>query len=157
MSKTKTRAPMGMSTTREEVPGYGMITFCVVDNREPERLPWYKNASKIPADMLAEAEAVARELSEDDKDFEFYMMNWRAAVTGWSYAVRLYYPWFMQSPKQAIAWMRSICNHKWGERRDHTAHDNYILGTYDRGYKHTCSRCGKEEYVTTSFNNYSGD
>ena len=140
-----------------EVAGYGPIPFGVVDNREPARLPWFQDANKIPAEILAAAEKVAREKSADDHEYKWRMDNWSAVMTGWSYAVRMYRPWFMYSPEQALEWMSGLCLHAWSNKRDHVQHENYILGTYDKGYNQTCSKCGEEQYVRTSFNNYSGD
>lgn len=159
MAKTKTKgyAPYGMESALENVPGYGMIQFCIVDNYEPAKLPWYRDANAIPAEMIVEAEKVAREKAADENEFEWLMRNWRCVVTGWSNAVRMYCPWFMYSPTKALEWMSGLCMHAWGERTPHVAHANNVLGTYDTGYVHHCTKCGEQEYVTTAFNNYSGD
>lgn len=150
-------APYGMTTVSEYVEGFGVITFCEVGNRQPAMLPWYMNPRKIPANMRREAEAVAAEMSSSTDEHNKLMMAWTAWMIGYSYDVKEYYPWFMFSPTQALDALSMLCIHAWGERREHTAYGNSMLGTYDRGYIHTCKKCGKEEYVTTEFNNYSGD
>ena len=156
INKSQSGAPYGYRSVREEVPGYGVIQFGVVKNREPQRLPWWQKPSAIPADMRAEAEKVAREHSTTEKEFEWRMSNWQAVMTGWSYAVRCYYPWFMYSPGQALEYVAAICMHDWVKDREYRD-GNDILGTYDIGYINKCSKCSKEDYVRTAFNNYSGD
>ncbi|WJZ48472.1 hypothetical protein [Actinomycetia phage DSL-LC01] len=140
-----------------EIEGYGQITFGVVHNREPQRLPWYKNASKIPAEMRAAAEKVAAEKSSSDREIEWRMQNWSAWMIGWSFNVRCYYPWFMMSPEEALQRMSDLCMHDWASEPERMTSENKILGTWERGYHKTCKKCGEREYVRTGFNNWSGD
>lgn len=140
-----------------EIAGHGLITFGKIRNYEPARLPWYKNAAKIPTEMRAAAEKVATEKSTSAEEVEWRMQNWAAWMTGWSFNVRCYYPWFMFTPDEALESIAKICMHEWVRGDERTVQQNNILGTWDRGYTQVCSKCGKEEYVQTSFNNYSGD
>jgi hypothetical protein len=142
--------------TTINIEGYGEITFGVLGNRTPARLPWYKDAAKVPAEIREEAERTARELSADTREYEWRMTNWSAAISGWSFSVRLHYPWFMMSPAEALEWMSGLCMHDWQLERTYNS-ENKILGTYDRGHVNKCTKCGKEEYVRTAYNNYSGD
>lgn len=121
-----------------------------------EAAPWFQNAAKIPADIRATAEQVARELSEDESEFEWRMRNWEYVMIGYAHNVRLFRRHFMKSPEDALEWMRGLCNHKWVKERDWNS-ESKELGTYDRGYINKCAKCGKEDYVRTSYNNYSGD
>jgi hypothetical protein len=121
-----------------------------------EVAPWYRDAAKIPADIRAAAEQAARELSEDDSEFKWRMRNWEYVMIGYAHNVRIFRPHFMMSPADALAWMRGLCNHKWVKARDWNS-ESKELGTYDRGYINCCSKCGKEDYVRTAYNNYSGD
>lgn len=131
-----------------------------VHNYANNKLPWYQHPENIPSEDMAEAQSVARELSdpsETDYEYEWRMRHYTQLRIGWSWGVRCYYPWFMYSHAEAMAFMRKMCLHKWGEKVSHTRDENKILGTYDKGYEHTCEKCGETEYVRTSYNNWSGD
>ena len=136
--------------------GISEVNFGKIGDHSPARLPWYKDAAKVPVEVREEAERVAREVSEDVREYEWRMTNWAAAISGWSFDVRRYYPWFMMEQAEALEWMRGLCMHRWEKARDYNVENN-ILGTYDRGHVKRCSKCGEEEYVRTSYNNYSGD
>jgi len=128
-----------------------------VRNWENRKLPWYQHPENIPSEDLAEAQAYAREVSENENEYEWRMLNYTYLRIGYRWAVRCYYPWFMDSHADAMDFMRSMCSHKWGERTPHARHENEILGTYDRGYTQVCEKCGHKEYTRTSYNNWSGD
>ncbi len=127
-----------------------------VRNWENGKLPWYENADKIPVEDLAEADALARQMSDDDNGYEWRMRHYKHLRIGYGWAVRCFYPWFMESHADAMEFMRGMCDHTYGERvyYDNT---NKILGTYDRGYTEVCSKCGHENRERTSYNNWSGD
>lgn len=120
------------------------------------RIPWYKKPENIPAEELEEAEALSRSMSTSDSEHEWRMRHYKWMRIGWSWTVRCSYPWFMDSHEEAMEFVRGMCDHAWGERTD-VGDKNIYLGTYEYGYNHTCSKCGKTEYVRTSYNNYSGD
>ena len=128
-----------------------------VRNWENRKLPWYQRPENIPSEDLAEAQELARAMSDNDREYEWRMRHYTHLRIGWSWTVRCYYPWFMDSHADAMNFMRGMCNHKWGERTPYTRSENKILGTYDKGYTQTCEKCGYEEYERTSFNNWSGD
>ena len=128
-----------------------------VRNWENRKLPWYQRPENIPSEDLAEAQAYAREASDTENEYEWRMRHYTHLRIGYGWAVRCYYPWFMDSHADAMAFMRRMCLHKWGEKVGHVRDDNKILGTYDKGYEHTCEKCGETEYVRTSYNNWSGD
>jgi hypothetical protein len=155
MSK-KTKSPFGREAVREEVPGVGVILFGVVDNHEPAKLPWYRDPSKIPAEMLDEAKAVAASMSSSDADLDWLLRNWTLVTTGYNSAVKMHRPWFMMSPTQAIEWMRTLCRHDWA-RGERWGSWNRYLGTGSEGYWQTCGRCGTREQVVTASSNWSGD
>ena len=120
------------------------------------RIPWYKKPENIPAKELEEAEALSRAISTKDSEHEWRMRHYKWMRIGFGWNVRCYYPWFMDTHEDAMQFVRSMCDHTWGAQTN--VGDKYIyLGTYDYGYNHTCSKCGRTEYVRTSFNNYSGD
>jgi len=154
--KNQGNAPYKYFSYEDEVPGFGTIRFGVVNDKSPAKLPWYKNSRNIPAEMRAEAEKVAREHSTTESEFEWRMSNWQMKVTGYNHEVRCHYPWFMFSPAHALEWMANICKHEWVKDRNYSSGNN-VLGTYDIGYYNRCTKCGKEKYVRTAFNNYSGD
>lgn len=139
----------------EEILSRGIV-FGEVYNNTPNKLPWYRHPEKIPADEKALAERVAQRLSDDDSEYEWRMRNYEAWRIGWSFAVRCYYPWFMLTHEEALGRMAGLCDHKWGDKTD-AGEKNNVLGTYDLGYNHTCTKCGKTEYVRTAYNNWSGD
>lgn len=143
--------------TQQDIESYGLITFGEHGDRSPAQLPWYKHPSKIPAVMRAEAEKVAAEKSSSDHEIEWRMQNWSAWMSGWSFAVRCFYPWFMLSPEEALKTMAELCMHDYKRGNERTVSENKILGTWERGYSQVCSKCGHEEYVRTAYNNYSGD
>ena len=120
------------------------------------RIPWYKKPENIPAEEHEEAEALSRSMSTSDSEHEWRMRHYKWMRIGWSWTVRCSYPWFMDSHEEAMEFVRGMCDHAWGERTD-VGDKNVYLGTYEYGYNHTCSKCGKTEYVRTSYNNYSGD
>ena len=142
--------------SQQEIEGYGLVTFGDYDDRSPARLPWYRNAANIPAEMRAAAEQAARELSEDESEYAWRIRHWEFEMIGYGWNVRCYYHHFMKSPADALTWMRGMCNHKWEKMRDWNS-ESKELGTYDRGYINKCAKCGVEDYVRTAYNNYSGD
>lgn len=127
-----------------------------VRNYSNSSIPWYKKPENIPAEELEEAEALSRSMSTSDSEHEWRMRHYKWMRIGWSWTVRCSYPWFMDSHEEAMEFVRGMCDHAWGERTD-VGDKNIYLGTYEYGYNHTCSKCGKTEYVRTSYNNYSGD
>lgn len=156
MPKTK-MSPFGRESDVAEIPGHGVIEFGVLDNSSPARLPWYRNSASIPAEMVAEAKALAESVSEDAAEVEWRMNAWTQVITGWSSVVRMHQPWFMLSPAQALEWMSGLCLHNWERGEDVVRYNNYYLNTYDAGHNKHCTKCGVEEYVQTAFKNYSGD
>lgn len=116
----------------------------------------YRNPSLIPADEMAEAEAVFREMSESDAEYEWRMKNYTHFRIGWAWQVRMYQPHFVMSHDEALRLVRDECDHNY-KSVPHTASENPILGTYDRGLMRTCVKCGHRDYKRTSYNNYSGD
>ena len=127
-----------------------------VRNYSNSNIPWYMKPENIPAEELEEAEALSRSMSTSDSEHEWRMRHYKWMRIGWSWTVRCSYPWFMDSHEEAMEFVRGMCDHAWGERTD-VGDKNIYLGTYEYGYNHTCSKCGKTEYVRTSYNNYSGD
>lgn len=127
-----------------------------VRNYANNKLPWYQRPENIPTEDLAEAQQVAREMSEDDSEYEWRMRHYIHLRIGWSWTVRCAYPWFMDSHADAMAFLREMCNHKYGEKESYND-ENRILGTYDRGYTEVCEKCGYRNRVRTSYNNWSGD
>ena len=128
-----------------------------VRNYANNQLPWYQYPENIPSEDLTEAQELARKMSDTDTEYEWRMRHYTQLRIGWSWSVRCYYPWFMQSHAEAMDFMRGMCDHKWGERTPYTRSENVILGTYDKGYTHTCEKCGHERYERTAFSNWSGD
>lgn len=127
-----------------------------VRNWENRKLPWYKNADKIPVEDLAEAQEVARQMSDDDRGYEWRMRHYTHLRIGYSWTVRDFYPWFMDSHAEAMEFMRGMCDHQWGETTDRST-SNPVLGTYTNAHSKVCTKCGYEKYERTSYNNWSGD
>lgn len=116
----------------------------------------YRRPDLIPADEMAEAETAFRAVSETDNEYEWRMYNYKHWRIGWAWQVRMYQPHFVMSHAEALHKAQTMCRHDY-ESVPYTAHDNHILGTYDRGVMKTCRKCGDRTYERHAYKNYSGD
>ena len=118
------------------------------------------NASAIPSDELDSANAHFATFADasDEKATEWRLYNYRLWRTGWNSVTRRHQANLVHSHDEALALVDKLCQclHAWENvgRYDDT---NPILGTYARGSRRACTKCGKEDVVITSRNNWSGD
>lgn len=118
------------------------------------------NAKAIPSDDLAAANAHFATFSDagEERATSWRLDNYLIWRTGWNSVARRHQANFVRSHDEAIALVDKLCAclHAWSNvgRYDDT---NPILGTYTRGNRRACTKCGKEDVVITSRNNWSGD
>lgn len=116
--------------------------------------------SAIPSDELAAANAHFATFADaaEESATKWRLENYTIWRTGWNGVARRYQENFVHSHEEAIALVDKLCAclHAWENvgRYDDT---NPILGTYTRGSRRSCTKCGKTDVVITSRNNWSGD
>jgi hypothetical protein len=118
------------------------------------------NREAIPVEELAAAETFFQTFldSAEPQATEWRRENYLIWRTGWNSVARRYQANFVQSHEEALALVAKLCAclHAW-ETTGKYDDTNHILGTYTRGNRRTCSKCGFADVVITSRNNYSGD
>ena len=118
------------------------------------------NASAIPSDELDAANAHFATFAAADEEHatKGRLDNYKIWRTGWNSVARRYQDNCVHSHDEAIALVDKLCAclHNWQNTRRHDD-TNPILGTYTRGNYRVCTKCGKEDLVITSRNNWSGD
>jgi hypothetical protein len=117
---------------------------------------WYKKPSLIPYTYVDAAKEKFFAMSDSFREYEWRILNFNNLCTGYAPSVKCSYPHFMEHPEEALNIVVGWCYHNWEKVRDYDS-TNKVLGTYDRGHINKCPKCNEEEYVRTSYNNYSGD
>jgi hypothetical protein len=117
---------------------------------------WFGNPDLVPAADIAAAEAALA--ANDAATFAWRIKNYRLWRTGFNAATGAWRTQFMYDHDTAVALAlkHCACIHDF-ERTTSFDNTNHVLGTFDRGYVQTCTKCGYDEHVRTSWNNRSGD
>ena len=113
----------------------------------------------IPAvEMSAAEELFASFADADDRSTVWRRENYLIWRTGWNRVTRRYQANCVIEHAEAMALVRRLCAclHEWKVvgRYDST---NEYLGTYERGDRRECSKCGERDVKITRRNNWSGD